>query len=78
MPDDKHIMIGDLPIRIGSMEECAHAEFMICGTVSFFADDVQTTCSACQRHIYHRPYMPLNLTKLCVYCVVQIMTEPRH
>jgi ribosomal protein L37E len=35
---------------------------------SSFTDDVHTTCADCGRGIYHRPYVPARLKKVCLAC----------
>jgi len=44
-------------------------DIIICGSTSYFKDDVQTTCDYCGNKIIHRPYMPYNVRKMCLDCV---------
>jgi len=39
----------------------------VCGPVSYFADDVHTTCG-CGAPIVHRPYVSAEAIKVCIGC----------
>ncbi len=55
-------------VTVGTDEECEACEFVICGPMSFFPDDVRLSCSNCGETIYHRPYVPKRPTKICMKC----------
>jgi hypothetical protein len=64
------VSIGGIPAIIGTPEECERAQFVVCGTISAFVDDVHTTCTFCETPIVHRPCAPLTPPKICLRCFI--------
>jgi hypothetical protein len=77
MPDDDEtIDIAGVPVRIAPMEECAKADYIVCGYADWpnpFLDNVHGTCGLCQRAIIWRPYMPDGPMKVCVECFQSVV-----
>lgn len=75
--DDKRetVTINGVTAIVGTPEECEQADFVVCAPVSYFADDVHTTCAYCQTPIVHRPYAPVTPTKICFRCMLQIVQK---
>jgi hypothetical protein len=69
------IKIGDLSVKVGSEEECEQCAVVVCGSLSFFPDDVRTTCSGCGATVFHRPYAPKMPPKVCITCM---LAPPPH
>jgi hypothetical protein len=63
--------VPGLKAEVVSDAECARADFVVCAPVSYFGDDVHTTCAFCGAAIVHRPYMPSGPPKICVACMLQ-------
>lgn len=57
-------------VKIGTEDECEGCHFVVCGSKSFFDDDVKTTCSHCGTPIVHRPYSPKSPPKICIKCAI--------
>ena len=55
-------------VTVATPEECEQTDFVICGPVSFFDDDVHTTCAHCAAPIVHRPDVPKTPAKICLDC----------
>jgi hypothetical protein len=70
-PGDKTIIAG-IPVTIATDEDCERADWVVCAEVSYFADDVHTTCSACRRPVVHRWYAPKTPPKICARCFITI------
>jgi hypothetical protein len=56
-------------VIIASPAECEQADFVVCGPVSYFPDDVHTTCAFCATPIVHRPHAPVLPPKICFECL---------
>jgi hypothetical protein len=66
-----HIGRHAIDVNVGTEEECEAATFVVCGPVSYFPDDVHTTCAWCQAPIVHRPHVPKTPVKICLACMTQ-------
>ena len=61
-----HDTFGAMPtldLPPGMVVNCASGD-----SERLFNDDVATSCAGCGIEVYHRPYIPAHLTKLCVTC----------
>ncbi len=47
----------------------ANLDYCVCNDLSYFDDDVQTECHKCGKPIVHRPYIPKELSKVCIECM---------
>lgn len=45
---------------------------VVCGSTSFFGDDVKATCGECGAEVYHRPHAPAG-ARVCCRCVLKRM-----
>jgi len=68
---DPYVKVGGLKVYLASMPECEQAGLAVCGAVSFFDDDVWTTCADCGHRICHRPDVPAAPLKICPGCLVK-------
>lgn len=59
-----------MEIEIRSEAECEEADAVVCGDISYFPDDVKTTCAWCKKKIVHRPHVPKRPPKVCISCMV--------
>ena len=66
------LKLGDrsITVNVGTPEECEAVDFVVCGPVSYFGDDIHTTCALCGAAIVHRPYVPVTPLKICVGCML--------
>ena len=50
---------------------------LLCGSTSYFADDVHITCAICGTPIVRRPHGPVDAVTICEACFVkQVAIEP--
>jgi len=69
------IRIGGIEAIVGTPEECEVASFVVCGTESFFADDVHTRCAFCRTPVVHRPHAPVTPPKICFSCFLRFVSK---
>lgn len=50
---------------------------VVCGPVSYFRDDVRTTCARCWAPIVHRPHVPADYERVCLSCAVSDLRAAR-
>lgn len=72
------VNIGGIEAIVATPEECEAVSFVVCGSVSYFADDVHARCAYCDTPIVHRPYVPLTPPKICIACLLSIETKKRN
>lgn len=60
-------------------EEAEMADLRVCSTDRYFSDDVEGTCEneGCGRTIYHRPYGPTQIKKVCLHCAMLMTQAPQ-
>lgn len=68
-----YIEVRGVKVEVRSEGECAHADYVVCGPRSYFADDIWTSCSRCASPICHRPYIPTTPPKICVSCMTALL-----
>lgn len=44
--------------------------FIVCAYIPAFDDDVWDVCSDCGVKVCHRPYVPMELVRICIACFV--------
>mgnify|MGYP001557770352 CR=1 FL=1 len=49
--------------------------FVFCGSESYFEDDVHGVCHQCQMEIVYRPYLPIDVKKICFNCTEKEVKE---
>lgn len=48
----------------------AEGHYIVCGDVSYFPDDVKTSCKLCATPLVHRPHVPKNAAPICLPCAM--------
>lgn len=69
--DEKTFDFLGIPIKVGTMEECRKAGYIICGRADLpspYDDNKVGQCVICGIPVIYRPYMPEEPKKICVEC----------
>lgn len=72
------VTLGGHTVEVVDAATAEQATFVVCGTTSFFLDDVRTHCAFCHRGIVHRPNVPVRPVKICVPCAIAVANTSRE
>jgi hypothetical protein len=64
-----------LPVTLGTDEECAAAQYLVCTTADTpnpWHDNKLGNCAICAVPIQYRPYMPEKPMKICMKCFMKV------
>lgn len=61
------VEIDGVTVEVVSLDQAKTASLVVCGSISYYIDDVHAKCSDCRAAIVHRPYAP-PAPKVCIEC----------
>lgn len=64
--------------EVVSDAEAEAVDFVVCGPISYFSDDIHTTCAFCGTPIVHRPNAPSGPPKVCMPCAIETAKRGRQ
>lgn len=67
------VILNGLNVEVVTEAAAERATVVVCGPISYFADDVHSHCSSCGTAIVHRPSVPLLPPKICVECALAMV-----